>query len=241
MTIKAVFFDAAGTLFEPVRRVGESYAALASQHGMNVTPAELSQRFRICFDEAPRLAFPGASGGQLAALERNWWKTVVARVFEPCGQFERFETFFNDLFAYYAAPEAWRLYPEVIDTLESLKARGLRMSVISNFDSRLLPILGGLDTARFFDQVFVSSRLGYAKPDPRIFHAALQHHGLSANEALHVGDSASNDQRGAAEAGLRGILIDRSEPAHLTAERIASLKGILDIIDPTPCSERTHF
>jgi putative hydrolase of the HAD superfamily len=232
MTIKAVFFDAAGTLFEPVRRVGESYAAFASQYGMNVTPAELSRSFRVCFGEAPRLAFAGASGGQLAALERNWWKTVVARVFEPCGPFERFEPFFNDLFAYYAAPDAWRLYPEVIDTLQGLKARGIRMSVISNFDSRLLPILAGLGMDRFFDQVFVSSRVGYAKPDPRIFHAALQHHGLCANEALHVGDSESNDQRGAAAAGMKGILIDRSQQAPLTRERIASLKGILDLIEP---------
>jgi putative hydrolase of the HAD superfamily len=240
MMLKAVFFDAAGTLFEPVRRVGESYAAFAAQHGIHVTPAELSQRFRVCFEEAPRLAFPGASGGQLAALERHWWKTVVARVFEPCGPFERFETFFNDLFAYYAAPDAWRLYPEVIDTLEGLKARGVRMSVISNFDSRLLPILAGLGMARFFDQVFVSSRVGYAKPDPRIFHSALRHHGLSANEALHVGDSEINDQRGAARAGLRGILIDRSGRALLTGERIASLARILELIDSPPSSERTH-
>jgi putative hydrolase of the HAD superfamily len=166
---------------------------------------------------------------------------VVARVFEPCGPFERFEAFFNDLFAYYAASDAWRLYPEVIDTLAALKARGVRMSVISNFDSRLLPILAGLGAAPFFDQVFVSSRMGYAKPDPRIFHAALQHHGLSANEALHVGDSEFNDQRGAAGAGLKGILIDRSERIHLTGERMASLNGILALVDGPSSPQRTRF
>ena len=59
--IKAVFFDAAGTLIKPARRVGESYAAIAAKYGKDVSPAELFERFRICFDGAPPLAFPGAA------------------------------------------------------------------------------------------------------------------------------------------------------------------------------------
>ena len=241
MTIKAVFFDAAGTLFQPVRNVGESYATFAARHGVEVVPAELSRRFRVCFDEAPRLAFPGATDGELAALERDWWKRVVARVFEPCGSFGRFEAFFEELFTYFATTEAWRLYPEVIATLTALQGRGVQMSVISNFDSRLVPILHGLGTGSFFEQIFVSSRVGFAKPDARIFHAALQHHGLAAKEALHVGDNELNDQRGAAQAGLRGVLIDRNgQAAGETGERIASLKTILDLIDGQPCGKSAH-
>ncbi len=231
MTIKAVFFDAAGTLFEPVRKVGESYAAFASRYGVGLTAAEISHRFRICFEEAPRLAFPGALDGQLGALERAWWRNVVARVFEPCGPIERFESFFDELFAYFAAPDAWRLYPEVTETLTALQQRGVRMSVISNFDSRLLAILDGLGATRFFERVLISSRVGYAKPDARIFHAALQHHGIAAEEALHVGDSKVHDLQGASNAGIRGLLIDRSEAAdRSSSQRITSLVGILDSI-----------
>lgn len=232
MAIKAVFFDAAGTLFEPVRRVGESYAAVASRHGVEVTPAELSRRFRICFEEAPRLAFPGA-GGELSALERRWWREVVARVFEPCGRFENFENFFDELFAYFATPHAWRLYPDAIETLAALQARGVRMSVISNFDSRLVAILDGLGAAPFFESILVSSRVGYAKPDARIFAAALQHHGVAPEEALHVGDSEPNDLVGATQAGLRGLLIDRERATNISnKERIVSLAAILDWIEP---------
>ena len=229
MTIKAVFFDAAGTLFKPVRNVGESYAIFAARYGVEIAPTELSQRFRICFGEAPHLAFPGADANSVAVLERDWWKTVVARVFEPCGRFEKFDQFFTELFAYFATPGAWSLYPEVVDTLEALQRRGLQLSVISNFDSRLVPILDGLGASAFFDHIFVSSRLGYAKPQRQIFHAALQTHGLQAHEALHVGDSEINDQRGASEAGLRGVLIDRDLPAR-DGDRIASLKSLLDLI-----------
>ncbi len=57
MTIKAVFFDAAGTLIKPARSVGESYAAIAAKHGKEVSSTNITERFRTCFDAAPRLAF----------------------------------------------------------------------------------------------------------------------------------------------------------------------------------------
>lgn len=232
MTTKAIFFDAAGTLFKPVRGVGESYAALAARHGVEVSPADLSRRFRICFADAPALAFPGAAADEVTTLERDWWKSVVTRVFEPCDRFTNFDRFFNELFAYFADPKVWALYSEVLRTLTALKARGLQLSVISNFDSRLVPILEGLGTAGFFERIFVSSRIGYAKPDARIFHAALEHHRLEPDEALHVGDSEIHDRQGASAAGLRGILIDRGAPAGSPAgNRIASLEALFGLID----------
>jgi putative hydrolase of the HAD superfamily len=232
MTIQAIFFDAAGTLMKPNRSVGESYAKFAAKYGVTVTPSDLSARFRVCFGKAPRLAFPGASEETVAALERDWWKQVVAQVFEPWRPFERFDAFFDELFAYFAEPEAWSLYPEVMETLAALKQRGLHSSVISNFDSRLVPILNGLGIGPFFKQIFVSSRVGYAKPDPQIFHAALTHHGLKPEQSLHVGDSEINDLHGAHNAGLRSILVDRRKGAGASGggERVTSLKSILDLV-----------
>jgi putative hydrolase of the HAD superfamily len=235
MTIKAVFFDAAGTLFKPARSVGESYAAFAARHGVNVSPSDLSERFRVCFDEAPRLAFPGAAAEIVDTLERDWWKTVVARVFEPWSPFAKFDSFFVELFAYFAEPRAWTLYPEVLHTLAALKQRGLRLSVISNFDSRLVPILHGLGAGSFFDHILVSSRIGYAKPDREIFHAALKRHALRPEEGLHVGDSDIHDRRGASEAGLRGILIDRRRLANSNdGDRITTLQSLLELFDESP-------
>jgi putative hydrolase of the HAD superfamily len=232
MTIKAVFFDAAGTLMTPVRSVGESYATFAANYGVQVAAAEITERFRICFEQAPRLAFPGASDDSIGGLERHWWKMLVERVFEPWSPFERFDEFFAELFAYFAEPGAWRLYPEVLDTMAALKRRGLELSVISNFDSRLIKILDGLGVGPCFERVFVSSRIGYAKPQPQIFQAALQHHKLASEHALHVGDSAINDRQGANNAGLRGVLVDRRSAADPSdRDRVTSLKSIVDLID----------
>lgn len=235
MMIKAVFFDAAGTLIKPVRRVGESYAAIAAKYGKTVTPAELNERFRSCFDGAPRLAFPGADDSNIGEMERSWWKQLVARVFEPWEPFDHFDDYFDELFAYFARPEAWALYPEVPATLASLKERGLILSVISNFDSRLIGILDGLGAGSWFEQVFVSSRVGFAKPDARIFGTALNHHGLQPEQAFHVGDSVTNDLEGADNAGLRGILIDRGAvPAKAEAQRVRNLNEIVSLLDKAP-------
>ena len=229
---KAIFFDAAGTLIKPARRVGESYAAMAIKYGKSVTPAELFERFRICFDRAPPLAFPGATTAELELLERQWWKRLVAQVFEPWGEFAKFDDFFDELFAYFARADAWLLYPEVIDTLAALKQRSLILAVISNFDSRLVRILDGLNVGASFAQIFVSSAVGYAKPQANIFAIALARFALTPGQALHVGDSETNDLTGARNAGVRALLVDRDLAAgSAPPDRVHSLRQILDHLD----------
>jgi len=232
MTIKAIYFDAAGTLIKTARRVGESYAAIAATYGKTIAASDLSERFRLCFDGAPRLAFPGAAPEEIGQLENAWWKKLVANIFEPWGRFDNFDAYFDELFAYFAKPTAWALYAEAIDTLSALKQRGVTLAVISNFDSRLVPILNGLGAGAWFTDIFVSSRVGYAKPDRKIFQAALNRHGLRAENALHVGDSETNDLKGAQNAGLSALLIDRNQPANQPAPgRIANLREIVSYIE----------
>jgi putative hydrolase of the HAD superfamily len=232
MAIKAIFFDAAGTLIKPARRVGESYAALAKKHGVEVSAAEITERFHLCFHSAPPLAFPGAQATAVEDLERAWWKELVRRIFEPLDRFPKFDDYFAELFAYFARPEAWLLYPEVAETMAALEKRGIVLSVISNFDSRLIGILEGLGAARWFEHIFISSRVGYAKPDRQIFHTALKRHRLKAGDTLHVGDSEENDLHGANKAGLKGVLVERNGGTHSNlSQRITSLTSILFLLN----------
>jgi putative hydrolase of the HAD superfamily len=232
MAIQAVSFDAAGTLIKTAKPVGESYATIAERHGMRVTSAELSVRFRACFDRSPPLAFPGAQAVAICELERDWWKRLVQEVFSPFGPFENFAAYFDELFAYFSRAESWELYPEAGETLQALHRRGLKLIVVSNFDSRLLGILEGLGVASSFADIFVSSAVGYAKPDRRIFDFVLGAQRLAPQHVVHVGDSIANDLGGAANAGMKGILVDR-QGAHQSASvaQVASLKQILDHLD----------
>lgn len=232
MPIKAVFFDAAGTLITPVRPVGQTYTLLAKNYGVEVSSFEISERFRTCFAASPPLTFGPVSTESIEQLERDWWKKLVHCVFQPLGRFEQFDPFFTELFSYFARPEAWTLYPDVLETLSALQERGLALDVISNFDSRLIDILEGLGMAGSFEEVFISSRVGHAKPARQIFEAALKRHNLAPGEAMHVGDSEENDLYGAANAGLMGVLIDRSADVPSTNYRqIKSLNEIISILD----------
>jgi len=232
MAIKAIFFDAAGTLIKPARQVGETYAVLAQKYGVEPSAAEITERFRLCFHSAPPLAFPGTPATRIEDLERAWWKELVRRVFEPWDGFQRFDDYFAELFAYFAQPDAWALYPEVAETLPVLERRGLVLSVISNFDSRLIGILQGLGAAHWFEHIFVSSRVGYAKPDRQIFHTALERHSLEAGDALHVGDSEEKDLLGANRAGLKGVLVERNGAGNSNlSPRITSLRSIPSLLD----------
>jgi len=231
MATKAIFFDAAGTLIKPARRVGESYTLVARKYGVDVSAAAIAERFRACFEASPPLAFPGVSAAEAMKLEREWWKQLVKRIFQPW-PFAQFDDYFAELFDYFAQAESWTLYPEVPETLSSLRERGLIVDVISNFDSRLIKILHGLGAAHWFEEIFISSRVGYAKPHRRIFETALEKHRLKPGDALHVGDSEINDVGGAMNAGVKGIWIDRSGDGtanHPT--RIATLNEVLHFLE----------
>ncbi|MDH3442472.1 MAG: HAD-IA family hydrolase [Deltaproteobacteria bacterium] len=228
MTIKSVLFDAAGTLIKTAKPVGESYSAIAETHGVQVAPGELAARFRTCFDRASPLAFPGVGAGAIRGMERNWWKELVRDVFSPFGAFAHFDACFDELFGYFARADSWKLYPEAVETLLSLRQRGLKLAVVSNFDSRLHNILDGLGAASWFDGVFVSSTVGYAKPDRRIFEFVLKAQRLTATNVLHVGDSITNDIAGAANAGVKGILVDRKGSHNSDGiPRVVNLREIL--------------
>lgn len=220
--LKAVLLDAAGTLFHVRGSVGAVYAAVAAQHHVTVASQEIERRFRAAFRRMPPLAFPEASPAQLPQCELDWWRQVVATAFSG-ERFVDFEAFFRELFEYFADAAAWALFPDTQPALAALKARGVRLGLVSNFDGRLVPICRGLGIADSFDVIVMSGRAGYAKPDPRIFRLALDGLGVQPSEALHVGDSPSDDIAGATAAGLRALLVEREGVVSGSTERVRDL------------------
>lgn len=224
--IRAVLFDAAGTLIRVRGSVGEAYAAVAAAHGVSVADDEIEQRFGTAFRHMPPLCFPGRSLAEIPALERNWWKELVRRVFAGVA-FPDFDAYFEELFEHFADPLSWELFPDVRPALDALADRAVRMAVVSNFDGRLTRICEGLGIEPFFETIVMSGRAGAAKPDAEIFRVALQAVGADAGEALHVGDSFEDDVRGAQSAGLRALRIARGE-AGGGAQEIGDLRLVLD-------------
>lgn len=226
---KLIFFDAAGTLFEVRGSVGEIYASWAQRYGVSLEPATLQQRFAQSFRVQPPLAFQGyASEAELKQLEFVWWQRLVRQVFAGV-DFPRFTEFFAAVFEFFRHREAWQLFEDVVPTLAELQARGVQLAVLSNFDTRLDDLLADLGLARYFAGVHLSSRIGAAKPDARIFQAALLHHGLQPQEAWHFGDSWREDVEGAEAVGLRAYLLDRDNSrADEPERRFTHLSQVLD-------------
>ncbi len=230
-TLRAVSFDAAGTLFHPVRPIGELYAMVAARHGIDVDAGLLNDRFRAAFRAAPPLAFPPLAAAELRRREKAWWHAVVREVFTGLAVAD-FETYFDALFAFFASADAWRADPDAAPLLTGLRAAGIRILVVSNFDARVRDVLAGLGLAALIDQITISSEAGAAKPDPRIFATALGAAGLRAADVVHVGDTAREDLAAARAAGLEVVLVGGDELAVEApdATRVPRLGAVVDVI-----------
>jgi putative hydrolase of the HAD superfamily len=236
---RAVFFDAAGTLFDPREPIARSYARIARNFGLDASEEQIAAKFHHAFGNASPLAFgPGHPPEVLRRFERAWWRERVAETFASLGYFRDFDSCFEALFAYFAEPEHWVAAVEAAPMLLRLKDSGLKLGVISNFDYRLYRILDGLNLKRHFDSITISSEAGYAKPRRELFEVALGHLKVAAEDALHVGDSEHLDFEAAQAAGLAAVLIDperaperppsASEVAGRSA-RISSLAQVLQV------------
>ncbi|WP_447972621.1 HAD-IA family hydrolase [Nitrospira sp. Kam-Ns4a] len=209
--IKAVFFDAAGTLFRVKGSVGDIYLQYAEKYGVRRTPelvAAVDDAFARAFRDAPPPVFAVRDPAEIKRCERLWWFDIVHSVFYRVGLFEGFDDYFDDVFQAFDGPRHWTLYPETLGVLKALRDHGLELGIISNFDTRLFSVLRGLGLADLFDTVTLSSLAHAAKPAARLFRAAMEKHAVDPDEAVHVGDSLHEDAEGALAAGMTAVLVD---------------------------------
>jgi putative hydrolase of the HAD superfamily len=207
-----IFLDAVGTLFGVQGSVGGIYAKVADSFGVEVAAEPLDRAFPACFQAAPPLAFPSAPGDRIAELEFDWWYAIARATFEKTGYLEKFadfEAFFAVLYAHFATVEPWFLYGDVVPALQRWRERGIELGIISNFDSRIYPVLKSLEIASFFQTITISSTAGAAKPNPLIFQTALEKHDCLPENAWHIGDSRKEDYHGARAIGIRAFWIQR--------------------------------
>ena len=229
---KAVTFDAGGTMIYCDPSPGEIYAHHLSRLGRPVRVEEVGPVFRDAWADMQRRTVPGqdrynsVNGGELA-----WWGAFVREVLRRLGHDAPWEPLLEDLYAAFSDAGVWKVYPETMGTLDTLANRGILLAVISNWDRRLPDILRSLHILETFETVTVSSIEGVEKPSSEIFRRTLGRMGISAGEAIHVGDSPLEDYTGAETAGLTSLLIDRHQLfANEPYRRVTSLDEILDLV-----------
>ncbi len=206
--IRAIFFDAAGTLFYLTKTVGDHYAYVGREIGLDLDAQQLDRAFHSAWRQMPRRP---AIDGPRENDDKGWWHELVDRVFDQVApsvsKLDR-DNFFEIAYDHFAEAGVWNLYPEVLDVLKQLRER-FQLAVISNFDERLRLILQNLGISKYFAHLFISSELGADKPDSEIFRRALKLIHLNADEVLHVGDDPERDWKAAKQPGLLVFELDR--------------------------------
>lgn len=195
--IRAVLLDAAGTLISVVEPVGVTYARLAAPFGVTRPPEEIGRRFKA----AMRAPWPGP---RQRGDGRRFWRFVVS---EATGSAD--PALFEAAYAHFASAEAWRVNPGVLQALTTLRASGLKLAVLSNWDTRLPGTLAALGLRLAVDRVVCSGALGVEKPHRAAFWVTCGLLGVAPQEALHVGDDPDADAAGAEAAGLHVALLGR--------------------------------
>lgn len=143
---------------------------------------------------------------------------VPAADIEPLAR-QAFEVF-------YAARQQVNFFPGVLETLQEL-AGDYRLWAVSNGNADIFRTAAG----PYFTGSLSAEACGHAKPHPRIFHLALEHAGVDAGAAIHIGDHQETDVAGAMQAGLQAIWVNRdgeSWPDRLPRPH-AEIAGISDL------------
>ncbi len=234
--IKVVFFDAGGTLFHVKGSVAEVYLHYAMKYGVVSSPemkSSINKAFAEAFTHAPPPIFAVSQPTKLKQCERLWWFDIVHAVFYRVGMFDGFDEYFDEVFEAFAGDAHWTVDPDLLPLLKDLKGLGYELGIISNFDTRLFPILEALSLRSLFDSVTISSLVQAVKPSPQIFHYALNEHAVDPYEALHVGDSFKEDWEGATKAGMYGVLLNSTEDSRnqvVSIQKLHQLPGIISRI-----------
>lgn len=119
----------------------------------------------------------------------------------------------------------FRLYDDVVPTLDRLNELGIKLAVLSNWDYSLHKALIGAGIYDRFELVVASLEHGVEKPDPQLFQIVTDHFGVEPGEVLHVGDNPVDDLEGAVGFGMRGVLVDRGRE-HAEEPWINDLRGV---------------
>ena len=195
---EAIFFDAGRTLLYAHPSVGELYARAAARQGRVVDAKVMEDAFVAMWHRQDH-----------EHIGMEFWRRTVFATMERVGGVPDPEACFQELWRVFAEPEVWRLYDDVAASLQTLKQRGYKLAVLSNWDWRLRHIIEQSELHPYFDALIISEEVGVEKPNPKIFQAAMDALGIAPDRALHVGDSYREDYLGARAVGLHAVLLDR--------------------------------
>lgn len=194
--------------------MGHIYSAVAARHGLNdIAIKTINRQFTTAWKNLSAFNYT-----------RSEWFNLVNQTFLGLTQTPLSESFFSDLYREFERPEAWRIFDDVLPTLQHLASLGLQLGIISNWDERLRPLLHDLHLHHYFHTIAISCEVGACKPSPVIFQQAAMALKLPPSSILHIGDSPVMDVSAAMAVGFHSLLLTREE-----IPKPGQLSSLLDV------------
>ena len=230
--IKALFLDAGKTLLTEQDPRHVIYARLAADFGGQENPEATLESMSRAFAELPQII----EGHFRFSLE--WFRAFNARVLGEQGVPEaRWDAAHERVVEVFEDPATYRLYEDVLPFLEGIRERGLIVGIVSNWSERLPALCQGLGIADLVHFVIASADIKAEKPERECFHRALFRAGTPGEETVHVGDHPLRDAKGALDAGLRAVLLQRDpESTVVGPEDVTVIQGLDELLPLLPAA-----
>lgn len=222
VSVRAIFFDAVGTLLHPHPSAAAVYADIGQQFASRHPHQEITRRFGTSFR---RQEEHDQSSGNRTSPQREVerWRAIVGEVLDDVADREGC---FAALWEHFARPASWILEPDAGPVLGQLAQAGIVLGLASNFDARLHQVRAGFRELDVLNHVIVSAEVGHRKPSRGFFATLIERTGFSPEEILLVGDDLTNDVEGAGAAGLRALLF---APRTALAAKVDALRCLKDL------------
>jgi putative hydrolase of the HAD superfamily len=235
MTLKAVLFDLDDTLHDDTltyRRAAQAVANdVAAERGIAADP--LMCAYVAEADRFWQGLTPSAFDKPLVSLRVTMWRAALEAVgiddevlAVRCGaDYNRYRRAFLEL------------WPGALDLLGRLRARGLKLAMITNGMAEThRDKIAILNLEEAFDEIFIADEVGMVKPDVRLFALAAERLGVAPAECAMVGDRLERDVRGARDAGMFAVWMnvrDETIPPG-GPQPDATVRSILDVEGALP-------
>jgi len=227
--VEWVFFDAGGTLLgtnpEQEHWYEQFFVDACREQGVPATLEQVHEALREA--TATCRVHPRCSTDEQVRL---YWEHVYGTVFARLLPHRDAAQTARHYIERYERGEFIRLFPDTLATLETVRRMGRRAAIVSNFGTYLNNFLHQCGIAHFFEFVIISTSHGCEKPQPEIFHRALEHAATKPERVLFVGDNLEEDFLAATRMGMRALLVDRHDK-HADREDVARILRLYEVVN----------
>jgi putative hydrolase of the HAD superfamily len=230
MRFRAVFFDVGETLVHVEPSFADLFAGILRAEGVPRSPEQVREASEHIYAGFSRAARDGSMWTTSAERSRAFWTSIYAAMLEDLGVAAAHLP--GRMYEEFTRLENYALFDDVRPTLAMLRAAGLDLGVVSNFEAWLEEWFGVHDLVETFPVRVISGLEGIEKPDERIYRLALDRAGVAASEAVYVGDNPEFDVDPPRAVGMFPVLVDRRgrHPEHPGA-RVTDLRDLLSLLE----------